>query len=147
VGHGHGLNLNIPPDRRGRFAEEDVLQLRALRAAIDANFRRDLAQGAKVEDLPGEHLTRVVSLPPKTRVNCIHLEEAITQGQQIAAFEVDVQRDGAWTTVAKGGTVGARMVVPFERTPADAVRVRVTRATGPVTLSRLSLYHAPNVPS
>jgi hypothetical protein len=38
------------------------------------------------------------------------------------------------------------MVVPFARTFADAVRVRVTRALGPVTLSRLSLYNAPNVP-
>ncbi len=146
VGHGHGLNLNIPPDRRGLFAEEDVLQLQALRDAIAANFRVDLAQGARTEDTPAEHLARVVYLPPKTRVNCVHLEEMLTQGQAIASFEVDVQVNGEWTTVVKGGTVGVRMVLPFERTFADAVRVRVTRAVGPVTLSRLSLYHAPNVP-
>lgn len=146
VGHGHGLNLNIPPNRRGLFAEEDVLQLRALHAAITANFQVDLAQNARVEDTPGELLTRVVTLPPKTQVNCIHLEESVSEGQHIAAFEVDVRRDGAWHTAAKGGTVGVRMVVPFVRTFADAVRVRVTRALGPVTLSRLSLYNAPNVP-
>ena len=146
VGHGHGLNLNIPPDRRGLFAEEDVLQLQALRDAIAANFRVDLAQGARTEDMPAEHLARVVYLPPKTRVNCVHLEEMLTQAQAIASFEVDVQVNGEWTTVVKGGTVGVRMVLPFERTFADAVRVRVTRAVGPVTLSRLSLYHAPNVP-
>lgn len=145
VGHGHGLNLNIPPDRRGLFAEEDVSQLRALRAALDANFRRDLAQGAKIEDAPGEHLARVVHLPPQTRINCVHLEERIAIGQHIAAFEVDVLLDGAWQTVVKGGTVGARMIVTFAPTFAEAVRVRVTRARGPVMLARLSLYHAPNV--
>ena len=96
--------------------------------------------------MPAEHLARVVYLPPKTRVNCVHLEEMLTQAQAIASFEVDVQVNGEWTTVVKGGTVGVRMVLPFERTFADAVRVRVTRAIGPVTLSRLSLYHAPNVP-
>jgi alpha-L-fucosidase len=146
VGHGHGLNLNIPPDRRGLFAEEDVLQLRALRNAMEANFRRDLAQDAEIEDLPAEHLTRVVHLPPRTQVNCVQLEEPIAQGQHIAAFELDVYVDGVWKTVAEGGTVGVRMIIPFERTFAEAFRVRVTRAIGPATLSRVSLYHAPNVP-
>jgi alpha-L-fucosidase len=146
VGHGHGLNLNIPPNRQGRFAEEDVLQLRALRDAIAANFLTDLAQGAQTEDTEQDPLTRLVTLPPKTQVNCIYLEEQIARGQTIAAFEVDVLLDGAWQTVVRGGTIGARMVTSFKRTFADAVRVRVTRTIGPVTLSRLSLYNAPNVP-
>ncbi len=146
VGHGHGLNLNIPPDRSGLFAEEDVLQLRALRHAVEANFRTDLAEGAEIEDVPDGPLTRVVHLPPKTRANCVHLEEQVEKGQHIAAFEVDVRQDGAWHRIVKGGTVGARMFVPFEAVLAEALRVRVTRAIGPVTLSRLSLYHAPNVP-
>lgn len=47
VGRGGCLNLNLPPDRRGRIHENDVASLREFRRILDATFAKDLAQGAK----------------------------------------------------------------------------------------------------
>jgi len=44
VGRGCCLNLNLPPDRRGRIHENDVAVLRAFRATLDNTFETDLAR-------------------------------------------------------------------------------------------------------
>ena len=48
VGRGACLNLNLPPDRRGRIHENDVASLREFRRILDATFAMNLAQGAKL---------------------------------------------------------------------------------------------------
>jgi alpha-L-fucosidase len=48
VGRGAGLNLNLPPDRRGRIHENDVRSLQEFRRVLDATFARNLAKGAKL---------------------------------------------------------------------------------------------------
>jgi len=48
VGRNCVLLLNVPPDRRGLFHEEDVQALREFRRILDETFRTDLARGAEV---------------------------------------------------------------------------------------------------
>lgn len=55
VGRNGLLLLNVPPDTRGRIAEEDSAVLMAFRAERDRIFCNDLAQGAKfrvIEEFP-----------------------------------------------------------------------------------------------
>jgi alpha-L-fucosidase len=144
VGLGNGLHLNVPPDRRGLFADADVVRLRELRACLDTNFAKDLAAGCSVSTTPDG--ARTVEFPRPVRVNCLWLEEAIEFGQRVAAFAVDVRADGAWRTVAEAGTIGARRVLPFPATRADAVRVRVTRALSEPIVKRVALFHAAQLP-
>jgi alpha-L-fucosidase len=49
VGRNCVLLLNIPPDQRGRFHENDVAALRETRSILDETFARDLTAGARVE--------------------------------------------------------------------------------------------------
>ncbi len=48
VGRGACLNLNLPPDRRGRIHDNDIAALREFRRRLDATFATDLAEGARV---------------------------------------------------------------------------------------------------
>jgi alpha-L-fucosidase len=48
VGRNCVLLLNIPPDRRGRFHENDVAALRETRSILDETFETDLAAGSDV---------------------------------------------------------------------------------------------------
>lgn len=48
VGRNSNLLLNIPPDKRGRFHENDVARLKELRAVLDETFDENLAAGCTV---------------------------------------------------------------------------------------------------
>ena len=57
VGRNSVLLLNVPPDRRGLFHENDVARLRELRAALDETFKTNLAAGkpATASSAAAEH--------------------------------------------------------------------------------------------
>src|SRR5687768_3645189 len=48
VGRGSTLLLNVPPDRRGVFHENDVKALEGFRAILDREFKINLAKGAMI---------------------------------------------------------------------------------------------------
>src|SRR5512140_3456483 len=48
VGRGACLNLNLPPDRRGRIHENDIASLREFRRLLDATFKTNLARKSRV---------------------------------------------------------------------------------------------------
>ncbi|TDW81306.1 alpha-L-fucosidase [Kribbella sp. VKM Ac-2566] len=118
VGRNAVLLLNIPPDRRGLFADPDVEALAAFGAAVREYYDTAVA-------LPGE-------------VNVLDLREDITAGQQVESFAVDGFVDGEWTEIARGTTIGHRRLLPLS-TPihVDDVRVRIlaTRAEAAVSLA------------
>src|SRR5687768_14730863 len=49
VGRGSTLLLNVPPDRRGVFHENDVKSLQGFRQLLDKEFNVNLARKARVE--------------------------------------------------------------------------------------------------
>ncbi|MFC5262435.1 alpha-L-fucosidase [Kribbella qitaiheensis] len=120
VGRNAVLLLNIPPDRRGLFAETDVARLTEFGAAVRAAYGTDLSG----------------SLP--AAINVVGLSEDITQGQQVESFAVDAAVEGEWVEIATGTTIGHRRLLalpkPIEPT---AVRLRIlsSRADATVTLS------------
>src|SRR5690606_41145480 len=48
VGRGSTLLLNVPPDRRGKFHENDIASLKGFRAILDSVFSTDIALDATV---------------------------------------------------------------------------------------------------
>lgn len=112
VGRNSLLLLNIPPDRRGLFAEADVARL--------AEF--------------GEAVRSVYGNEAET-FNVVGLREDLEDGQQVEAFAVDALVDGSWVEVASGTTVGYRRLLPLAApVTATDVRVRVLSARGPATV-------------
>ncbi|TDD58509.1 alpha-L-fucosidase [Kribbella antibiotica] len=127
VGRNAVLLLNIPPDRRGRFADPDVQALSAFGAAIRSYY------DAPVE-LPGSF-------------NVVSLREDIAAGQQVESFVVEALVDGSWIPAATGTTIGHRRLIALDGpVTADAVRVRVLAARAPEPLVTLTVHHDPTVP-
>jgi alpha-L-fucosidase len=116
VGRNAVLLLNIPPDRRGLFADPDVAALAAFGAAVR------------------EYYDNAVPLPGA--INVLDLREDISGGQQVESFAVDALVDGSWTEIARGTTIGHRRLLTLDSpTTPDDVRVRVLSARGDADVS------------
>ena len=175
VGRGTNLNLNLPPDRRGRIPERDAAILREWGRVLARTFAVNLASGASIEasNVRGgdpaygpSHLTGsgrdsywatddgvrtadlVITLPGPTRFDVIRIGEYVPLGQRVSAFTVDVWKGRQWTEVAQGTSVGSRRLL---RLPAaettSRVRIRITDSLACPTLSEFGLYlTAPSSP-
>jgi alpha-L-fucosidase len=156
VGRGAGLNLNIPPDRRGLISAMDVLELKRFRSLVETFTAVDLALGrATGEFAPltdgsrktywaaGDQTAEIViELGQNEDLGGVWLEEAIAFGQQVEAFAVDARKWGGWFEVARGATIGAQRILDLTPVNADAVRIRILASQAPPVLSRVMVYAA-----
>ena len=167
VGHGAGMLLNVPPDRRGLIADPDIAALNGFHARIAATFKTDLALGAKVVSdvvrgkgfeasrvsdgkdasyfaAPDGVLSAVLTLTMKqeSTFDVVELREFIPLGQRISSFTVEANIGGTWSVIAKGTTVGRKKLVRFDPVTATSIRVSVTGLACP-TLSTVGLYKRP----
>jgi len=167
VGRGANLLLNLPVDRRGLVHEADAARLLELRAALDALYAEDLALDARATAtnvrggarrfgaacvLDGDPATYWASddgvteaalelaFPRPLRCDRVRLEEPLALGQRVRAFEVEARVEGAWRTVARATTIGARRIVVFEPVVAEALRVRVSSARAAPALAAVRVY-------
>jgi len=136
VGGNAQLLLNIPPDRRGRIHENDVLRLKELGDALRTTFTVNLASGAKVSsseyDLRGEKA-----------FNTAMIKEPLRHGQRIESFAVDAWDGGGWREIAKGTTVGWTKLLRFPVVRATKVRLRILKARAAPDIPEIGLYLAP----
>jgi alpha-L-fucosidase len=161
VGRGACLNLNIPPDRRGRIPAQDVLALTRFRQRIEAFAAVDLAAGRSVTASStasghANHLTDgdrdtwweaaqpraelVLELGRGERIGGIRIEEAIRYGQRVGGFAVDVRRWDRYYEVARGTTIGAQRILSLAGSHGEAVRVRILDAQANPVLARVQVY-------
>jgi len=169
-GNGQFL-LNIPPDRRGLFHENDVARLKQLGDVLKATFAQNLTTGAKLtaevaggksardiaavlDDNPDTFwtstdgstaVTVTAQLPTSVRANCLMLQEHIASGQRVEGFEVEVLTDGKWRPAASGTTVGYKRLVRFADATISGIRVRFTQFRVRPTLASMGLYFAPTI--
>ncbi|MFC9462610.1 alpha-L-fucosidase [Streptomyces sp. NPDC058430] len=141
VGRNSVLLLNIPPDTDGLLPAADVARLKEFRERIDRELPEDLADGARVRDDGAG--TRTVDLRTAREVDRIRLAEDIRHGQQVEQFVVEAKSGGAWTEVARAGTIGAsRVLVLPAPVTAREWRLRITQTrTGP-HIARFGLYRS-----
>ncbi len=170
VGRGACLNLNIPPDRRGRIPEIDRRALAGFRRLREAALGANLVAGARIE--PGQvrggaarfggEMVRdgdrntywttdegvltpelVVAFGRPVTVGLIELREALALGQRIEAFALDQWRDQRWIEIASGTSIGNRRLIRIEPATTERVRLRITRAAAVPALAELGLYAPP----
>jgi alpha-L-fucosidase len=169
VGRNCVLLLNVPPDRRGRFHQNDVQALRDFRRILDETFATDLAaegeaaasntrlghrKFAPANLLDGDPdsywaaddgvttATLEIILEGPREFDRLLMQEPIRLGQRIAAFSVEARVDGAWAPLTHGTTVGYKLLLRFPAVRADAVRIHIQESLGPPALSALGLYRA-----
>lgn len=170
VGRGACLNLNIPPDRRGRIHDQDVKSLQEFRRILGATFANDLAKGARLTasnvrgndpHFAAEHVLDggsstywatdddvttpdlVLDLGAPRTFNVVSLREYLPLGQRVESFALDQWKDGNWKEFASGASVGNQRLVRTAPITADKVRLRITKASACPAISEIGFYCEP----
>jgi len=175
VGRGACLNLNLPPDRRGRIHENDVQSLLQFRRILDQTFATNLARAAvriHASNVRG-HAPRFapdalldadrqtywatddpVTTPELTlnfdtpiTFNVVSLREFLPLGQRVDSFALDRWDNGQWREFAKATSIGNRRLIRTTFVTTDRVRLRITRAAASSAISELALHAEPPIAS
>ncbi|HEY0074203.1 MAG TPA: alpha-L-fucosidase [Abditibacteriaceae bacterium] len=168
VGHGAGLHLNFPPDRRGLIHPTDAANAREFGAAIAITFHRNLAAGARItssstragnfkpwhildekletfwaaED-SATTVTLTIELKQPTKFDVIELGEFIPLGQRLESFGIGIWENGNWRQIAAGTSVGYKKLVRLN-VPVETSKILLKlQAPVPPTLSTFGLYLQP----
>ena len=171
VGRGSSLLLNLAPDRRGQIPEPDVISLREFRRILDATFREDYTQGARVtasntrgnderrfsprntidrrrntywasdDQIKTPELT--IDLGQQRTFNVVRLREYLPLGQRVEAFALDVWKDNKWQEFASGTSIGNCKLVRGKPVTTSKVRLRITQASVCPAISELALFAEP----
>jgi alpha-L-fucosidase len=169
-GNGQFL-LNIPPDRRGLFHENDIARLKQLGTFLKSTFARNLAKNAQLnaEVNDGESVGDVAAVldgiqdtfwtttdrptdaaltanfAEPLRVNCLMLQEHIASGQRVEAFDAEVFSDGNWHSIANSTVIGHKRLVRFPDSTISKLRIRFKQFRIRPTLAEIGLYLAPAI--
>jgi alpha-L-fucosidase len=170
VGRNGSLLLNVPPDRRGRWHENDVQALRRFKHLLDRTFSNDIGAGANatasnvrgkdprftagnvVDDRPETYwatddtvtsASLVLALPEPETFNCVMLQEFIALGQRVEAFAVQHWDGNDWASVASGTTIGHKRLLRFPAVTTDRVRVTILQAKACPVISKIGIFRAP----
>jgi len=167
VGRGSTLLLNVPPDRRGRFHENDVASLKGYKALLDKEFKTNHAAKASCSasnergDLQNFEAGLLTDGNPETywatdddittasvevafsgskSVKYVVLQEYVKLGQRVKAYNVEAFSNGAWHSLTSGTTIGYKRILRVDPTEAGKVRVNITASKACPLLSNLEVY-------
>ncbi len=174
VGHGATMNLNVPPDRRGRINATDVQSLEGFGRLLQSTFGTDLARGAKAvasnvrggdsQGFGPEKLLDVnretywstddgvttpevvLELAQPVTFNIVRLREAIRLGQRVDDWALETWQSGEWTALAAGAGIGGSRLVRTAPTTTSKVRLRITRAPVCPAISEFGLFLEGSLP-
>jgi alpha-L-fucosidase len=167
VGRGANLLLNIPPDRRGLLHDNDIQALKGWKKLLDEAFALNLAAKAKVTAdsyrgkskayaaanvTDGEKETcwatdddvlkacLEIDLGKPQKISYVLIQEYIRLGQRVKAFSIEAWKDGCWTSVAKGTTIGYKRIVEVPPVEAQKIRVSIVEAKACPVISNVEVY-------
>ncbi|HOX57813.1 MAG TPA: alpha-L-fucosidase [Candidatus Paceibacterota bacterium] len=165
VGRNSVLLLNIPPDRRGRIADPDVVRLKEFRAFIDQLYAADYARNAAITASgrrdDSAHERRLVDgdlntcwtpaqgkstgyvefdLGQARAFNVARIQEDIALGERVQAYRVEVFEDGKWRAVSEGKVIGHKQLRRFPTATARRVRLVITQAAAPPAMAEFGLH-------
>ena len=164
VGGNATFLLNIPPDRRGLFHENDVLRLKELGAFLSDAFRNNLINEAAGITAPeaetGHGIENII--PDNDRyysparcsgmleisvrwdrprpVRYAVIREHLPLSQRIEKFELSICESGKKERLLRGTTVGNKRIVRLENCCTDRITLRVTDSRGIPSIGQLAFY-------
>lgn len=167
VGQNSAFLLNVPPDTRGLVHERDTesllgfaelrKKLFARRVSDSGSFSASSTRGnhrgysperlldddrqtywATDDDVHQATLTLRWDSP--TRFDTLVFQEPIQLGQRIAKYFVQSEKDGQWTTIAEGTTIGAKRIFRVDRQEASAVRIVILESLACPALATFHLF-------
>ncbi|TKG90811.1 alpha-1,3/4-fucosidase [Puteibacter caeruleilacunae] len=160
VGGNTNLLLNIPPNREGRFSDEDVSVLIEVGKRIRETYGNDLLKKAKgdkalLDDNDDTYVLAKngkgsfeITLPKTITLNRFVLQEAIhLQSQRIEKHALDAWVDGSWQQIAEATTVGYKRILRFPDVKTNKLRLRIIEGRSNPSVSAVSAhYYTPRPP-
>ncbi|MEP6756733.1 MAG: discoidin domain-containing protein, partial [Chthonomonadales bacterium] len=173
VGRNGSLLLNVPANKDGLIAPEDVQRLKEFREARDLDLQHDLAAGKRVtstsvrknspltdpKNVTGSRegtywaaknedksANIEIYLGGDIEFNCIRLREEISLGQRVEEFEIDARVAGTWVTHVSGTTIGNCRILKTPVIRADRIRVKINKSRACPVISRVSVFKTSDVP-
>jgi alpha-L-fucosidase len=167
VGRGSTLLLNIPPDRRGLFHENDVKALQGLQQILQREFKNNFALKANVTASVNRGSGKLfsannitdgkkdtywaindevttgdfeISLPKSQSIKYILLQEYIKLGQRVKSFNVEIWKNNTWQQVASGTTIGYKRILKIEPVETSRIRVNITDSKACPVISNVEVY-------
>ncbi len=168
VGRSATLLLNIPPDRRGLFHENDIEALKGWQALLKSEFKTDLApkatitgsniranaQGYKAENLidanketywaTDDQVTNgsiEMVWEQEQEVKYVLLQEYIQLGQRVKAFAIEAWDGAEWKEVGAGTTIGYKRILRLdEPVKTNKLKVTIKDSKACLVLSNLEVY-------
>lgn len=175
VGRGANLLLNCPINLEGRIPVQDSTNLIAWYEHLKESFSDDLFSGVKPivsnsrrgRPYRAANLTDgdfdtywatadsvrsaeiIVELNDLYSINNVMLQEYIPLGQRVEAFEIYTRSaDAVWTpinTMDSLTTIGYKRIVRFQSTRAEAIKIKITKARGPICLAEIRAFRTPTL--
>ncbi|MBX7375766.1 alpha-L-fucosidase [Clostridium chauvoei] len=170
VGRNSVLLLNIPPDKRGKFHENDVQRIKEFGDAIKGTFDENLALGSKIlaenvagnnEKFSGDKVidynydtywapnnenktgSLEIDLGEEKEFDIVSLQEYIPLGQRVAEFDIEVFENNEWSKVFSGKTIGYKRLVRIPPTTASKVRINIKRSLATPLINNIGIYKQP----
>jgi len=134
VGHGCNLLLNVGPDRRGLFPEQDAARLREFGAEIYRRFSKSLASASG----KGDKLS--VSFRQATWVDHAVTMEAIQNGERVRRYVIEAIVENEWRTVAEGTAIGHKKIDRFPPVHTKGVRFRCLASEGKPQIRQFAVF-------
>ena len=167
VGRGSTLLLNVPPDKRGLFHENDIKALAGFRELLNKEFGKNLALKAKATASNYRGKTNgfapsnvtdgnkntywatddgvttgslEIALGKASLVKYVVLQEYIQLGQRVKTFTVEAWKDNNWSQVGEGTTIGHKRILKIEPTETSKIRINITDSKACPAISNVALY-------
>ncbi|MBR1576948.1 MAG: alpha-L-fucosidase, partial [Bacteroidales bacterium] len=169
VGRNGVFLMNVPPSDNGVIDSKEVAIIEEFTRMRQSIFGKNLADGATATAssvrgsndakygprflLDGDYDTyfctdddvRTVeielALSGAQTFNRVQLQEYIPLGQRVQSFEIQVRRNGSWSTWGRGTTIGYKRILTGSSVTADAVRIRITASRACPVLNGFGLYN------
>lgn len=167
VGRGSTLLLNVPPDRRGLFHENDVKSLQDFRTLLNEEFKTNLTTQAiissskfrgKNKKYGAQNLTDsdketywatdddqtsgsfdIEFQKPQT-VKYLLLQEYIRLGQRVKKFEVKIWKENQWQVVASATTIGYKRILKIAPVETTKIQINILQAKACPVISNFEVY-------
>jgi alpha-L-fucosidase len=167
VGRGAVLLLNVPPDQRGLFHENDIKSLYGFRSILQREFAKNKAAEASATatnyrgNAPSYAAGNAIDNSNETywatddnvttasleintgkvqTIKYVVLQEYIKLGQRVKSFNVEVWADNAWQQVASGTTIGYKRILKLNPVKAGKVRINITSSKACPLISNVAIY-------
>lgn len=167
VGRGSTLLLNIPPDKRGLFHENDVKALDGFKSLLKKNFSNNIAYKAtvtasntrgKTKQFAAANITDgkkdtywatddsittaslIMDLKKIQPVHYILLQEYIQLGQRIQSVTVDAWINNEWKKIAEATTIGYKRILKIKDVQTSRIKINITGAKACPVISNIEVY-------